>query len=122
MQIGAAFELRPWATHLKFDNVRSIMRARLHLAVSKKCDGVEPDNVDGYANHTGFPLMNQDQYNYNTFLASEAHLRNLAVALKNDVDQLSLLQPSFDFAVNEQCHELGELGGIRYLRQTTSPC
>jgi hypothetical protein len=29
-------------------NVRSIMSARLTLAVSKGCDGVDPDNVDGY--------------------------------------------------------------------------
>jgi hypothetical protein len=29
-------------------NVRSIMAARLKLAVSKGCDGVDPDNVDGY--------------------------------------------------------------------------
>ena len=35
-------------------NVRDIMMARLDLAKSKKCDGVEPDNVDGYANKNGF--------------------------------------------------------------------
>jgi hypothetical protein len=29
-------------------NVRSIMAARLKLAASKGCDGVDPDNVDGY--------------------------------------------------------------------------
>lgn len=31
-------------------NVRDIMRARMVLAQTKGCDGVEPDNVDGYAN------------------------------------------------------------------------
>jgi hypothetical protein len=29
-------------------NVRSIMAARLQLAATKGCDGVDPDNVDGY--------------------------------------------------------------------------
>src|SRR5262249_22171337 len=31
-------------------NVRSIMAARLDLAKTRGCDGVEPDNVDGYQN------------------------------------------------------------------------
>ncbi len=37
-------------------NVRAIMAARMDLAKSKGCDGVEPDNVDGYTNGPGFPL------------------------------------------------------------------
>lgn len=92
-------------------NVRGIMKTRLDLAVSKGCDGVEPDNVDAYSNDPGFPLTGNDQVDYNTFLASEAHARNLAVALKNDVEQVSQLEPSFDFAVNEECHEQQECNG-----------
>lgn len=41
------------------------MQARLDLAVQKGCDGVEPDNVDGYQNNSGFPLTAQDQLAYN---------------------------------------------------------
>ncbi|PMS14988.1 endo alpha-1,4 polygalactosaminidase [Trinickia dabaoshanensis] len=93
---------------IRSDNVRSIMKQRLDLAVSKGCDGVEPDNVDGYANDPGFPLTAQDQIDYNTFLANEAHSRNLAVALKNDTDQLAQLEPLFDFALNEECNERNE--------------
>lgn len=92
-------------------NVRAVMKARLDLAVSKGCDGVEPDNVDGYANNTGFALTTATQLDYNRFLAAEAHGRNLAVALKNDVDQLSDLVASFDFALNEQCHQYSECDG-----------
>lgn len=33
------------------------------------------------------------------------------MGLKNDVDQVGLLQPSFDWALNEQCHQYGECGG-----------
>lgn len=33
---------------LNSENVRSIMRKRVQLASSKKCDGVDPDNVDAY--------------------------------------------------------------------------
>ncbi|WP_183944595.1 endo alpha-1,4 polygalactosaminidase [Sphingomonas sp. BK580] len=89
-------------------NVRRIMRVRLDLAASKRCDGVEPDNVDGYANSTGFPLTAADQLDYDRFLAREAHVRGLAVGLKNDLDQVEDLVGSFDFAVNEQCHEFAE--------------
>ncbi|MEC5409407.1 endo alpha-1,4 polygalactosaminidase [Paraburkholderia sp. MPAMCS5] len=71
--------------------------SRLELAVSKGCDGVEPDNVDGYMNPTGFPLSAQDQIDFNTFLSQQAHSKNLAVALKNDIKQITILAPIFGF-------------------------
>lgn len=92
-------------------NVRAIMKNRLDLAKSKGCDGVEPDNVDGYTNTSGFPLTAATQLDYNRFLASEAHARGLAIALKNNVDQLPDLVADFDLAVNEQCHEYKECAG-----------
>jgi hypothetical protein len=94
-------------------NVRAIMRQRLDLAQSKGCDGVEPDNVDGYSNKTDFALTEATQLNYNRFLATEAHRRGLVIALKNDVDQLAELVDDFDFAVNEQCHQYDECGAYK---------
>ena len=89
-------------------NVRNIMAARLDKAKARGCDGVEPDNVDGYTNKPGFPLTAATQLDYNRFLATAAHARGLKVALKNDVDQVTTLAASFDFAVNEQCNEYSE--------------
>lgn len=89
-------------------NVHRIMRARLDHAVSRGCDGVEPDNVDGFANASGFPLTPRDQLAFNRFLANEAHTRGLSVGLKNDLDQIPDLVDYFDFSVNEQCHEFDE--------------
>ncbi|WP_446902399.1 endo alpha-1,4 polygalactosaminidase [Burkholderia sp. YIM B11467] len=106
---------------IRSSNVRDIMTARLDRAVSKGCDGVEPDNVDGYANDTGFPLQDSDQYAFNVFIANEAHKRNLAVGLKNDVDQLVALEPSFDFAVNEECNEHKECGGYTVFTSKNKP-
>lgn len=106
---------------IRSSNVRDIMTARLDLAASKGCDGVEPDNVDGYANDTGFPLQDGDQYAFNVFLANEAHKRNLAVGLKNDVDQLVALEPSFDFAVNEECNEQKECSGYKVFTSKNKP-
>jgi hypothetical protein len=88
--------------------VRTIMEARLDLAVSKGCDAVDPDNVDGYSNDPGFPLTAATQLDYNRFLAAAAHARGLAVGLKNDLDQVKALVTSFDFAVNEQCQQYKE--------------
>ncbi len=85
-----------------------IMRARLDLAVQKGCDGVEPDNMDGYANESGFDLSANDQLAYNKFIANEARKRGLSVGLKNDLDQIVELEPYFDFAVNEECNEYDE--------------
>jgi len=90
------------------ERLAPIMKARLDLAVSKGCDGVEPDNMDGYTNQTGFNLQAIDQLAYNKFLANEARKRGLSVGLKNDLDQLTELEPYFDFLVNEQCHIYNE--------------
>ncbi len=46
---------------VRSQNVRAIMADRLDLAVQRGCDGVDPDNVDGYSNRTGLPLTYQDQ-------------------------------------------------------------
>ncbi|MCA9478218.1 MAG: endo alpha-1,4 polygalactosaminidase [Nanoarchaeota archaeon] len=88
--------------------VKDIMLSRLDLAQSKGCDGVEPDNVDGYMNNTGLSLTAADQLDYNRWLATQAHQRGLAIGLKNDLDQIDDLVSSFDFAVNEQCFEYDE--------------
>jgi len=88
--------------------VRNIATSRLDLAVSKGCDGVEPDNVDGYEAKTGFPLTAADQISFNSFIATEAHARGLSVGLKNDIDQAKTLEPYFDWALNEQCYEYDE--------------
>jgi hypothetical protein len=92
-----------WLDVRRLDVLGPIMEARLDLAATKRCDGVEPDNVDGYANDTGFPLTAADQLAYNIMLASEAHERGLSVGLKNDLDQIGELLPHYDWALNEEC-------------------
>jgi hypothetical protein len=89
-------------------SIKTIMQNRLDLAKEKGCDGVEPDNMDGYIQNSGFSISANDQIEYNKFIANEAHLRELSVGLKNDVDQLVALEPYFDFAVNEECHFYNE--------------
>lgn len=85
-----------------------IMEDRIDLAVAKGCDGIDPDNVDGYSNNTGFSINYAQQLAYNRFLANYAHSRGLIVALKNDLDQVEDLVDYFDFAVNEECFQYDE--------------
>ena len=93
---------------IRSSNVLLIMKERLDLAVQKGCDGVEPDNVDGYKNKTGFDLTSDDQLTFNRLIANEAHARNLSVGLKNNVEQVKELVDYYDFSVNEQCFEYSE--------------
>ncbi len=106
---------------VRTESVRSVMRARLDLAAAKQCDGVEPDNVDGYSNDTGFPLTGEDQLAFDRFLAAEAHGRGLAVGLKNDLDQVATLVDDFDFSLDEQCHEYDECELLQPFVQAGKP-
>ncbi len=90
---------------IRSQNVRNVMLKRLDLAVKKGCDGVEPDNVDGFTNDTGFPLKASDQLDFNRFIAVNAHERGLAVGLKNDLEQAEELRNYFDFILLEQCFQ-----------------
>jgi hypothetical protein len=58
------------------------MLSGLDLAASKGCDGVDPDNVDGYDNDTGLGLTTNDGVSYLEFLSDAAHSRGMAIRLK----------------------------------------
>lgn len=88
--------------------VREIMVKRMDLAVSKGCDALEPDNVDGYSNRSGFNYTKSDQIEYLRYLADQAHARGLLIALKNATDLVTSLVDNFDFAVVEECFHYNE--------------
>ena len=92
--------------------VQAIMATRMDLAKSKGFDAIEPDNIDGYSNSTGFPLTAQDQLNYNEWIATTAHAKGLSVGLKNDIEQIQTLQPFFDWCLNEQSYQYDEYTGL----------
>jgi hypothetical protein len=99
-----------WLDVRRLRVLKPIMRARLDRCRRKGFDGVEFDNVDGYANRTGFRITGRDQIRYNRWLAEAAHVRGLAAGLKNDLGQIEVLEPLFDFAVNEECFYYDECG------------
>lgn len=110
-----------WLDIRRIDMLAPIMEARLDLARSKGCDGVDPDNVNGYTNDTGFPLTAEDQRRYNIFLAVSAHQRGLLVGLKNDLEQIPELMPYFDWVLNEECFSYGECDLLNPFLQAGKP-
>jgi hypothetical protein len=104
----AGFEEERWLDIRRIGRLRPIMEARMDECVAKGFDAIDPDNVDGYQNRTGFPLAARDQLAFNATVANLAHARGMAVGLKNDLGQVGRLLPYFDFQVNEQCFQYRE--------------
>ena len=100
----------------QIDTVLPIITARLDLAVSKGCDGIEPDLDDTYNGYdTGFPLTMQDQLAFNRAVADAAHSRGLSIGLKNgasDGGEFEKAMVEFtDWALNEECNTFDECAG-----------
>jgi len=97
-----------WLDIRQLSVLEPIMVARMRMCVQKGFDALEPDNIDGYTNDTGFPLTAGDQLVFNTWIANTAHSLGLSVGLKNDNDQTAQLVSHFDWALDEQCNEYSE--------------
>jgi len=94
--------------NLNSDNVRIIMRKRIELAAKKKCDAIDPDNVDGFDNKNGLGLTRADSIHFMGFLAAKAQNLNLAIGLKNAGAIIPSVMPAVQFAVNEQCVQFSD--------------
>ncbi|KAJ9454507.1 hypothetical protein DIPPA_04645 [Diplonema papillatum] len=97
------------------DIIKGIMTRRLDLAVQKGCDGVEPDNVDCYANKrcrqgASAEHVRQAQIVYNSWTAVQADRRYLLIGLKNALELIPDLLGMYDFAINEGCQAYQECG------------
>jgi len=97
-----------WLDIRRLDLIAPVLRARMRACARKGFDAVEPDNVDGYDNQTGFPLRRSDALRFTRWLARTAHRLGLGVGLKNSANLVSALAPRFDFAVVEQCLQYDE--------------
>ncbi len=93
-----------WLDIRRLSILGPIMGARFDLCRRKGFDGVDPDNIDGYQNNTGFPLTAGEQLTYDEWVARAVHARGLTVDQKNDNNQVKDLSKFFDFAVLEQCY------------------
>ncbi|CAG9946716.1 unnamed protein product [Clonostachys rosea f. rosea IK726] len=95
--------------NLKSENVANIMRDRIALAAKVGCDGIDPDNMDGYDNENGIGLTKQDTIDYfKNVLSPAAQQHGLALGLKNSINIIPDVLPVTQFVVTEQCAEYSE--------------
>jgi len=106
-----------WLDIRQLSVLEPIMTARFEMCQQKGFDAVEPDNMDGDENATGFPISAQQQLAYDEWVANEVHALGMAVFEKNDPDQASTLEPYFDGVLDEQCNEYHECSSFEpYVR------
>jgi len=109
--LGEAMEGWPgerWLDIRQLNLLMPLIETRMDICQSKGCDGIDPDNIHGYTQFTGFELSYNDQIRFNQFLAEAAHQRGMSIGLKNDLEQIDDLVEDFDWALNEQCFEYDE--------------
>lgn len=100
-------DIRQWTV------LEPVLEDRLRLCRGKGFDAVDTDNMDAYANRSGFPLTADDQLVFNRRVAALARKVGLSPGLRNDLDQVVALEPDFDFAVNEECFRLNRCDRLR---------
>jgi hypothetical protein len=106
-----------WVDIRQLSVLEPIMTARFQMCAHKRFDAIEPDNIDGYSNDTGFPLTAAEQLAYDEWVAGEAHSLGLAVFQKNDPEQTRVLERFFDGVLDEQCNQYQECSSFGpYLR------
>jgi hypothetical protein len=96
-----------------YAQLQAIMLARLQMCASKGFDAVEPDNMDGSENSTGFTITTVEDNTYVEWIAAEAHSLGMGVLQKNYVDQSATLQPYFDGVLDEQCAQYNECSSLQ---------
>lgn len=92
--------------------VVDVMKARIALAQSKGCDGIEADDVDSRSNNPGTGITAVEQQAFIRTLAAEAHARGMAYALKSDIDDVQAVLADVDFDINEECLKYNECAAL----------
>ncbi|KAK5653202.1 hypothetical protein OQA88_9100 [Cercophora sp. LCS_1] len=99
---------------IRNDTAVAQIKSRITLASEIGCDGVDPDNIDGYGDDdpTGFSLSAPDYIAFIRSLAAHAHTltttrgHTLLIGQKNGPDLTPSIAPFLDFAVLEDCKGL----------------
>jgi endo-alpha-1,4-polygalactosaminidase (GH114 family) len=98
-----------WLDIRRLDILLPIMEARIRdWCAAKGFDAVEPDEIDGWENASGFPLTYDDQVAYNRAIADLIHKHGMAAIQKGDIIQTRDLVDWFDATLNEECYRYRE--------------
>lgn len=97
---------------IRMEELKPLILNRMKLAVSKKCDAIEVDNLDGYqmdeVKSWSNPLTKEDTIKYAIWLGNSAHELGISIGLKNVLGIINEVGNYFDFAINEECIDYNE--------------
>jgi len=102
--IYEGFEDENWLDIRKISLIAPIIEKRLDMIMSKGFDGIEPDNINGYQNNSGFNLNEADARTYSRYLIEQAHKRNLSIGQKNAEEIIPTLADEFDWILTEDAY------------------
>lgn len=95
------FEDENWLDVRNIQALAPILRARFDMIRDKGFDGIEPDNMNGYQNNTGFNLSTSDAVVFSRWLIEEAHSRGLSIGQKNAEELVPEMADEFDWMLTE---------------------
>lgn len=101
-----------WLDIRRVSELAPIMQARFQMCKDKGFDGIEPDEITGWSNNSGFSLTYQDQIVYNRAVATWAHNIGMSIGLKGDIEQAHDLVNDFDWTLNEECYQYNECSTV----------
>jgi hypothetical protein len=92
-------------------NIAASLNDRFNWCALEGQNAVEPDDLDGYTNHSatgakggGWGLTQGDSAGFERWLAYQTHADGLAVLQKNDPANAGVDEPLFDGALSEECN------------------
>ncbi len=106
-------DIRPQSWHL----FEPLIVARMQVAVSLGCDGIDADQNNSADNNPGFPITHADENAWYLEVAADAHSLGLSAGMMNGMELFAdptistpMLVASFDWALNEECFHYKECG------------
>lgn len=110
-----------WLDIRQIDKLGPWLNERVAMIVKKGFDGVEPDNMDGYDNETGFSISIDDAKKYADHLIELMHKNGLSIGQKNVPDLTAGYAARFDWALAEDAFKQGWQNSMKLYIQLNKP-
>jgi endo-alpha-1,4-polygalactosaminidase (GH114 family) len=96
-----------WLDIHQLDKMKPWLISRFTMIQQKGFDAIEPDNLDGYENETGFAISITDTKALCTYIIDLAHSMDLGIGQKNVAELTDDFSGSFDWALTEDAFDQG---------------
>lgn len=96
-----------WVDIRQISKIKPWLLSRFSMISNKKFDAIEPDNLDGYSNDSGFNLTILDEKKFCDSIITYAHLYGLGIGQKNLPEFSAEFSEKFDWALTEDAYNQG---------------